>query len=258
MTLPTRHRNRRSSRRLALTLAAATLLGGCNALERLSEVGSEPKLSGVEDPTQKSNYKPVSMPMPNPVVSQPNANSLWRPGARAFFKDQRASEVGDILTVVVNISDTGSLSNESNRNRSKNSETANINKLLGFENKLSKILPDSVDPTSLVDFGSNSTASGSGKITRSENINLRLAAVIIQTLPNGNLVIAGRQEVRVNYEMRELSVTGVIRSQDIGAENTINWDKIAEARISYGGRGSVSDVQQPRYGQQIFDIIFPF
>lgn len=256
MTTP--RRLRRSSYHLAMVVMAAAALGGCNMLERLSEVGSAPKMSSVEDPTQQHNYKPVSMPMPNPMIAQPNANSLWRPGARAFFKDQRASEVGDILTVVVNISDTGSLSNETDRYRTKNSETANINKLMGFENKLAKVLPDSVNPTSLVDFGSSSAAVGSGKITRSETINLRLAAIITQTLPNGNLVIAGRQEIRVNYELRELSVTGVIRSQDIGSQNTINWDKIAEARISYGGRGTVSDVQQPRYGQQIFDVIFPF
>jgi flagellar L-ring protein precursor FlgH len=130
--------------------------------------------------------------------------------------------------------------------------------LAGLESSISNILPNSVDPASLASIDSSSSTSGSGTITREESINIRLAAVVLQVLPNGNLVIAGRQEVRVNYELRELTVTGVIRPQDIGSDNTVDWDKIAEARISYGGRGTISNVQQPRYGQQIFDIIFPF
>ncbi|MBF0560800.1 MAG: flagellar basal body L-ring protein FlgH [Alphaproteobacteria bacterium] len=245
--------------RLIAFLLATTALGGCNALERLSEVGSEPTLSAVEDPTQKHEYKKVSMPMPNPVLAQPSPNSLWRPGARAFFKDQRAGEIGDILTVIVDITnDQAQLANTSTRARGPNTETAGMPNILGFESKLNKILPNAVNPANLVDLTSASASTGTGSINRSEVIKLRLAAVITQVLPNGNFVVAGRQEIRVNYEMRELTVTGVIRSQDIASDNSINWDKIAEARISYGGRGTVSDVQQARYGQQIFDIIFPF
>ncbi|MBF0093915.1 MAG: flagellar basal body L-ring protein FlgH [Alphaproteobacteria bacterium] len=245
--------------RLAATLLAATALAGCNMLNRLADVGSEPQLSEIKNPTQERDYKPVSMPMPSPVVSLPNPNSLWRPGARAFFKDQRAADVGDILTVVVNITDDkATLNNETTRDRDQARETANLTSLLGYEGQLSKILPQGINPATLVDFGSDSTYTGTGVIDRDETIKLRLAAVIIQVLPNGNLVIAGRQEIRVNFEVRELSVTGVIRSQDIASDNSVNWDKIAEARISYGGRGSMSDLQQPRYGQQVFDIIFPF
>jgi flagellar L-ring protein precursor FlgH len=243
----------------ATTLVVATVaISACNTLERLSEVGSGPEISEIQNPAQKADYRPVSMPMPAPEVAYNNANSLWRPGSRAFFKDQRASTVGDILTVIVDIqSEKAELDNKTTSSRD-GAEAVGVPALAGLEASINNVLPNSVDASSLASIDSSSSTSGSGTISREESINISLAAVVLQVLPNGNLVIAGRQEVRVNYELRELTVTGVIRPQDIGSDNTIDWDKIAEARISYGGRGTISNVQQPRYGQQIFDIIFPF
>lgn len=244
-------------RLMAAGLAAVTL-AGCNAGQRLSEVGGAPKMSRIENPAENSQYRPVSMPMPTPERAEPNVNSLWRPGARAFFEDQRADEVGDILTVVVNIqNERANLSNATSRSRNA-SESAGLPGFLGFETQLDNILPNGVNAESLISAESDSGATGTGSIRRSETVDVKLAAVVLQKLPNGNLVVAGRQEVRVNNELRELAVTGVVRPQDISSANTITVDKIAEARISYGGRGTISDVQQPRYGQQIFDIIFPF
>jgi flagellar L-ring protein precursor FlgH len=245
------------TRNLALGLVLVALTG-CNAIQRLSEVGEPPKMSTIENPVEARNYRPVSMPMPRVEEQDPNSNSLWRPGSRAFFKDQRANDVGDILTVVVNIqNENAALTNATSRSRGAN-ESAGLPGFLGFESQLNKILPDAVDPGNLISAESDSGSTGTGTILRSETIDVRLAAVVLQVLPNGNLVVAGRQEVRVNNELRELQVTGVVRPQDIRSDNTIDVDKIAEARISYGGRGTISDVQQPRYGQQIFDIIFPF
>jgi flagellar L-ring protein precursor FlgH len=244
--------------RSATILAAVGALSACNALSRLSEVGSGPQVSGIQNPTQKPGYQPVSMPMPQPVAPPQNANSLWRPGARAFFKDQRAKEVGDILTVSVSISDSAVVTSKLANTRASNENTGSSFSLLGYESSLSKILPDTVNPSNLVNITGNSTASNAGDTERTETIKTNLAAVITQVLPNGNLVISGRQEFRVNYEMRELTVQGIIRSEDISSSNTVTSDKIAEARIYYGGRGVVSDLTQPRYGQQIFDIIFPF
>ena len=237
----------------ALTLA----LTGCSSLDKLSQVGNAPPLSPIENPQTTPGYRPVSMPMPaaKPVIFK--SNSLWRSGSRAFFKDQRASRIGDILTVNINIADKAEVENTSARSRA-NSEDAGLDNLFGFEGSLAKILPDTVDNASLVGATSNSSSQGTGSVDRKEEIELVVAAVVVQILPNGNMVIEGRQEVRVNYEVRELLIAGVVRPEDITAINTIEHTQIAEARISYGGRGQITDVQQPRYGQQVYDILMPF
>jgi len=247
----------RLSRRVAASLASALLLAGCSAVDRLANVGEAPALTTIQSPTALPNYQPVSLPMPSPSSETRQANSLWRQGSRAFFKDQRAGRVGDILTVVIQIADEATLSNATARNRS-NGEDASLSAMLGYEQSLGKLFPSGFDPTNLVNGASSSNSNGAGTVGRSEDIKLRVAAIITQVLPNGNLVLQGRQEVRVNFELRELMVTGVVRPEDITAVNTVAYDQIAEARISYGGRGQITDVQQPRYGQQVFDIVFPF
>jgi len=241
-------------KRFVVLLLAGSTLAACSTAEKLSRVGQPPAISPITNPTEARDYNPVSMPMPTPVALEPTANSLWRPGARAFFKDQRAKVVGDVLTVNVNISDTASLANNTRRTRQNVSEEASFPALFGAVSNSLGIGTE--NPT--VSATSGSDFEGRGTIARSESIAISLAAVVLQTLPNGNLAIAGRQEVRVNSELRELQVAGVIRPEDIAADNTIPWNKIAEARVSYGGRGIISDVQQPRYGQQVFDILFPF
>ncbi len=232
-------------------------LGGCSAFDRLGNIGETPKLSAIENPVMQPGYRPVSMPMPVPERVSYSPNSLWRTGARAFFEDQRARRVGDILTVIVEITDKAELENSTNRGRD-NSESASIPKLGGWEELLKKVLPKDVDLNDFVNATSNSKSDGDGGIDREETITTRIAAVVTQILPNGNMVIEGRQEVRVNFEMRELIVAGVVRPEDITSENTIPISKIAEARVSYGGRGQITDVQQPRYGQQFLDIVLPF
>ena len=234
-------------------LAAVLLLplGACGSLTRLSEVGRPPSMTPSSDPTKDPEWRPISMPMPRaqPVVAE--ANSLWRPGSRAFFKDQR------IITVLVNISDTADLSNKSNEGRT-GQESMGLPNLFGFEAALPRILSRAVNPSQLVSASSSGTATGTGAIKRAESVTLRLAGVITQVLPNGNLALNARQEVRVNSELRELQVTGVIRPQDIGSDNTVRHDRLAEARIAYGGRGQLADVQRPRWGQQVLDVLLPF
>lgn len=243
--------------RAVLPALLGLALTGCNALTRLSQVGEEPPLSAIENPAVLHGNQPVTMPMPAPMVVERQANSLWRPGSRAFLKDQRASQVGDILTVVIEIADEAQITNTTARSRT-NSEDAAASSLLGYEASFSQILPEAVDPGSLIDLSSNSSSQGSGSVNRDEEINLRVAALVTQVLPNGNLVIAGRQQVRVNFEVRNLQIAGMIRPEDITSTNTIRYDQIAEARVVYGGQGQISDVQQPRYGQQIYDILWPF
>ncbi len=243
--------------RFALLTTAMITLAACNAFDRVSDLGDQPKLSSIEDPTHAPGYVPVKMPMPPPSLTTQQPNSLWHTGARAFFRDQRASHVGDILTVLVTINDQAQLQNETKRSRA-NSDQAGLPNLLGFESHLQNWLPKAVDPSSLVDASSSSSNDGKGTIARQEQINIQLAATIIQVLPNGNLVIQGKQQVSVNFDMRELTISGIIRSQDIDSTNSISYNQIAEARIEYGGKGEVQDVQQPRYGDQLLDILMPF
>lgn len=248
--------------RLATVLACASALAGCNALSRFDEMGSQPKLAGIENPTAQPQYKPVSMPMPAPYDGERQANSLWKPGARAFFKDQRASRVGDIITVSIDIKDSAKVSNETKRSRD-NADTGTIGALMGFEGAINRILPGApagpgAGTSGAVNLATTLKNEGKGSVDRTEEIKLLVAAVITQVLPNGNLVLQGRQEIRVNFEVRELLVSGIIRPEDILQANTISYDKIAEARIAYGGRGQLTDVQQPRYGAQFLDVILPF
>jgi flagellar L-ring protein precursor FlgH len=230
----------------------ASALGGCAAVDRLKHIGEPPALSAVSNPTAQPGYKPVQMPMPALQPAAYNPNSLWRNGARAFFKDQRAHQVGDILTVKVNFSDTANISNETQRSRA-NKDDSGFDNFFGQKSIFSIPVPGRI-------FTGDSTMSsdGKGSVQRQEALSTNVAAVVTQVLPNGNLVIEGKQEIRVNLEIRELVVGGIVRPEDIESDNTIDSSKIAQARIAYGGRGQISDVQQPRYGQQVLDVLLPF
>ncbi len=254
----TKHDRDARARCIAVVTLAALTLGGCTTMvDRLARIGETPELSPIENPTEEPGYVPISLPMPAPETRIYKANSLWRAGALGFFKDQRAHQVGDILTVLIAIDDDATVDNSTLRTRDA-TEDATIGALFGYEAALDAILPESAVSTDLIDIDSASSHDGAGEIDRAETINLRVAVIVAQVLPNGNLVIHGSQEVRVNFEVRELLVDGVIRPEDISSDNTVDHDQIAEARIVYGGRGTLSDVQRPRYGQDIFDIIYPF
>lgn len=241
----------------AMSLAGAALLvSGCSYADRIAEIGQAPALSAIENPTSHPGYKPVRMPMPAPAYASHMPNSLWRSGSRAFFKDQRANQVGDILTINVSFTDRAKLDNKTSRSRS-SSEGMDVAALLGLESSLFN-LPDAAASSARVELGGNGSAEGEGSVDRTESLDTTVAAVVTQVLPNGNLVVEGRQEVRVNFEIRELVVAGIVRPEDITNDNTIDSSKIAEARIAYGGRGQIMDVQQPRYGQQLIDILLPF
>ena len=225
--------------KFTVLFAILSLAGGCSAVDRLSQIGEQPKLSAIENPTAQPGYKPVQMPMPKPEVASYNANSLWRNGSRAFFKDQRAARVGDLLTVMVNITDKANIANETQRSRT-DKENSNVTDFLGAKTitQSNKILPGNLLATD-----SSSSADGKGSVNRQEQLTTNVAAVVTQVLANGNLVVEGKQEIRVNYEIRELVVAGVVRPEDIQSDNTIDSTKIAQARIAYGGRGQIMDVQ---------------
>ena len=243
--------------RAALVLGAALALSGCGALSRLSDVGRPPVMTPSSDPTKDPAWRPVTMPAPRPELAPTAVSSLWRSGSRAFFKDQRAAQVGDVLTVIVAINDTANLANATGATRAGTENAATPN-LLGLQAQLPKLIASGLDVKNLVNTNSTNTNTGTGTIKRNETVTVSLAGVVTQVLPSGNLVVVARQEVRVNSELRELQVSGVVRPQDIASDNTVRHDRMAEARIAYGGRGTLTDLQTPRYGQQILDILLPF
>jgi flagellar L-ring protein precursor FlgH len=248
---------RSSINRFALTASLLTIIsvaGGCSSIDRLSQIGETPKLSSIDNPTAAPGYKPVQMPMPKPEAVSYNANSLWRNGSRSFFKDQRAHQIGDLLTVTVNITDQANFANETQRSRTV-TEDSGITAFLGSNLLTGKT---TALPGRLLTADATANSDGKGSIQRAETLQTNIAAVVTQLLPNGNLVVEGKQEVRVNFEMRELIVAGIVRPEDIQSDNTIDSSKIAQARIAYGGHGQISDIQQPRYGQQVMDVLLPF
>jgi flagellar L-ring protein precursor FlgH len=241
---------------LLALLPAAAALAGCGTFDSAADAARTPRFSPVAYPAPVlAHSQPVLFEAPQAPPS--TANSLWKAGARAFFKDQRASRIGDILTVAIDIDDSASVSNATARNRS-NEMNAGVANLLGLESSLGKILPGGFDPKNAIGFAGGSNSAGAGSINRAEAIRLTIAAVVSQVLPNGNLVIQGRQEVRTNGELRELTVAGVVRPEDITAANTIRHEQIAEARISYGGRGDISRAQRTPAGQAVLERVTPF
>jgi flagellar L-ring protein FlgH len=241
--------------RLSAILMLAAPLAACNTTDRLANIGNAPALTAIENPTAAAGYQPVNMPMPAAIADTYQPNSLYRTSAKGFFKDERAHRIGDILTVIVTIDDSAQIANTTQSGRSA-SNTAGMGGILGTA--VTTATAGAINPSAAVDFTSGMQNNGTGSVNRKETLETMVAAVVTQVLPNGNLVIEGRQEVRVNLEVRDLIVAGIVRPSDIQANNTVPSTKIAEARISYGGRGQITDVQQPRYGQQVMDAILPF
>jgi flagellar L-ring protein precursor FlgH len=230
-----------------LVLPGLLLLGGCTSA--LREVGQEPHMSPVGTGLQADVTGLAASDFPGP--SRAGSQSLWDNERADLYRDPRATRVGDVVTIAISINDKATLDNTSGR-----SQTAAVSNevdynLQGWNNHSTK-------GTGTVDTNSSSTANGTGNIDRSEKIQVSVGAVVTQVLPNGNLVVSGSQEVRVNFEERLLKVAGIVRPRDISKDNVISYDKIAEARISYGGKGRITEVQQPSWGQQIYDIIKPF
>ena len=249
----------------ATLLLVATALSGCGTIGHLKAIGKAPKMSPAEEIASPAIEPSIGLQGAayragtaySPVAPPPPSASLFRTGSGAFFRDQRAGRIGDILTVRINIADKAAVDNTTSRSRG-GTEKAGIAALLGVQAPLAKLLPGSVDPAKLIDTGSTSQSNGAGNTSRSETINMTIAATVVGVMPNGNLMIRGKQEVRVNFELRELVVSGLVRPEDIARDNSIRHSQIAEARISYGGRGQLTDAQQARWGQQIYDALFPF
>jgi flagellar L-ring protein FlgH len=239
---------------LCLTLTA------CNVSERLERVGKAPDFNDIntfDDEVITGQIAKHKSSKENAMHQANASKSLWKPGTRSFFRDQRARSIGDILKVQVMIQDSAKLDNKTETKRNESTDTG-VPALLGYEASFNKILPQAVNPSSLLRTNTNDINKGEAKVDRKETINTTVAATVIEILPSSNLVIKGSQEIKVNYEVREITIEGIVRPEDISTDNSVTLDQIAEARVTYGGRGQMSDYQQPRYGKQILDILSPF
>lgn len=237
-----------------LAMSGLLLISACG---RMDHFGKPPSFS-----PSTENSEHVAMLMPGlPLQTQPqrtvDQSSLWSGSPRSLLGDRRAMRKGDIMTVVIEIDEKAEISNDTARSR-KGEESMEIPDLLGLPQRLDEKLPDGASMANAVGLGSTSATQGKGSVKRKEKLTLRVAATIVDVLPNGVLAISGSQELRVNFELRELLVTGYVRPEDVSRKNEVTYDKIASARVSYGGRGQLTDVQQPRYGQQILDNVLPF
>ena len=235
------------------------LLTSCSdTIDKLKRVGRGPELVQVALPTADEEANDIDQIRIDQQRSyMKKTNSLWQPGSITFFRDNRAWRIGDIVTVSVSITDSATLANTTQQQR-KGTDTMGITSLFGKEKALAHTISSKANPASLINTNMARNHTGTGNITRAETISTNIAALVTRVLPNGNLVIQGHQEIRVNHELREVKVAGIIRPKDISPTNTITSNQLAEARISYGGRGIMSDVQEPRVGSQVLDIISPF
>ncbi len=240
---------------IAAALLVPVAFGPLAACSTAIEAVQGPQLAPIGYPAALVPVQQAYLPAPE---SRPaSANSLWRTGARTFFGDQRARRIGDILTVSIDIDDSAQTSNSTNRARS-NDASGGVTNFFGLENSLGRAFPGGFDPANMVGTQGEVNASGSGSVNRSERVSLTIAAVVTDVLSNGNLVIQGRQEVRTNREVRELTVAGIVRPEDISSANTIAHTQIAEARISYGGRGDISRMQATPAAQSLVERFSPF
>ena len=225
---------------------------------RLDHLGKAPEFTPVDSSREHMAMMDPGLPTEVDRVRLPvEQASLWSASRHALLGDRRAVQRGDILTVVIEIDEKAEISNSTSRSRT-GAETMGVPHLLGIPQRIDGILPSGASMDTAVSASSSGSSTGDGTVRRKEKLTLRIAATIMDVLPNGVLSIVGNQEVRVSFEIRELMVSGFVRPEDISRQNEITYDKIASARISYGGRGQITDVQQPRYGQQILDALLPF
>jgi flagellar L-ring protein precursor FlgH len=245
-------------RRAAFLAATALLVPALAACSSVHEAVDGPKMGPMAYPAPligqtQPEFASAREPAPAPVTP----NSLWRTGARTFFNDQRAGRVGDILTVLITVNDSAKTQNTTNASRT-TSNALGVPNFLGLESSIGKVPPGGFDPTKLVTTNSADASAGTGGVNRAEQINLTIAAVVTQVLPNGNMVIQGTQEIKTNDDIRQLTVAGVVRPEDISSSNTIFSSQIAEARINYGGRGDIASVQKTPAGTALLQRFWPF
>lgn len=252
----------------AILILVPLVLSNCS---KIATVGEPPQMTHIKDPREVPGYEPIQMPMPEPTLASDRpTNSLWQTGSRAFFKDQRAGKVGDVLSVEVMVDRTQYMRMNPDIERTSTSKTV-VNAAMGLTAPMQRLAKNAIktltgkappkaasaSPT-LADMSSTPVQKATATYDVQDKMQFTMSAVIIQILPNGNMVIQGREEVRLINELREIEIKGIIRREDINSNNKISSQKIANLRISYGGRGDLSDAQQAPWGQQYLNKLLPF
>ena len=239
-----------------ISLCLCVLLGvtGCS---RMDHIGKPPSFTPIQESNEHVAMLSPGLPLMHDPKRRVDQASLWSGSRQSLLGDRRALMRGDIMTVVIEIDEEAAISNSTERSRN-GSESLSVPHLMGIPQRINKKLPEGASTDNAVSVTSKGSSGGDGSVSRKEELTLRVAATVMEVLPNGVLSIQGTQEVRVNFELRELLVSGYVRPEDISRQNEITYDKIAAARISYGGRGQITDVQQPRIGQQVLDMVLPF
>jgi flagellar L-ring protein precursor FlgH len=241
-------------RLIVLVLPSLLVASACG---RIADVGRAPDFAPIEETSEFYALYANPLPLSAKSDSPSDAASLWTASPASLLGDRRAGLPGDILTVVIEIDDKAEISNSTGRERS-GDESLHLPDFFGLPQRIDEHLPAGASMADAVETSSESSFDGKGTTRRKEKLTLRVAVTVVERMPNGVLRIEGRQQVRVNFELRDLVVTGYVRAADISRQNEITYDKIAGAQIAYGGRGQITDVQQPRYGQQVADILLPF
>jgi flagellar L-ring protein precursor FlgH len=228
--------------KMILSLLTVVLVCGC-AQHKTSPTYTQPL----------PEVRPEDMaPLKQPVTT----GSLWTDSRGDLFSDNKARNLGDILTVVI-VEEARASKKATTETDRKSSASADITKFLGLETKIADIFKNS-DAKNLISTNYENDFEGSGTTTRKEDLVATLTTQVVGVFPNGNLGIAGKKKVTVNNEDQYILLTGIVRPMDITADNLIDSKYILDAEISYTGKGVISDRQKPGWMTRLLDHVWPF
>lgn len=229
--------------------AIALMLASCSPYQA-------PETTTIDSSMQEDFTKDVIADYLATHSEEKSPGSLWQTGSKGFFKDNRARQIGDIITVQIGVSITANTTANTSATQTNNSQSG-ISSLLNLTDNITHA-GLVTGAAGLLDSESDRSFKGSGSTDRKDSLNTTIAATVTQVLPNGHMVIRGKREVVINYEKQMLEIAGIVRPEDVSATNTISSDQIAQARVSYGGQGTVNEVQQKKWGIRFLDRWMPF
>ncbi|PPE74539.1 flagellar basal body L-ring protein FlgH [Solimonas fluminis] len=195
---------------------------------------------------------PATLPMPAMPAAAASEGSIYAAGGMALFEDQKARRVGDTLTIVL-VESTTAQKKASTSTAKDSNASIDGPKLFGRPVTVNGV------PVLEAELGSSKTFKGNGDSSQSNQLQGSVGAVVMQVLPNGNLVVSGRKQVQINQGSETVSIEGIVRPVDIRPDNSITSDRVANAAISYSGQGAVADSNVMGWASRFFNSgWFPF